>query len=269
MHPAKSVIFFTTTTGAGYGLLISLFAYAMLGDPPTDSRFFLFSFAAAFGLVVAGLAASTFHLGHPERAWRALSQWRSSWLSREGVAAILTFIPAVGFAASWWYLGQQAFETAILGAVTTIFSLATIWCTGMIYASLKAIPAWNNPWTVPGYLSLAAATGVPLFLVLGVLFDADIGRLAYITAIAFIAFAFAVKSFYWMFIKYGETTSSATVKAPAMRVGVPHRRTAFRRFERSGCGGLETGARARGLFADAGTGLQPREPLFTAAAPEN
>ena len=209
MHPAKSVIFFTTTTGAGYGLLISLYAYSMLGDPPPDNRFFWFSFAIAFGLVIAGLLASTFHLGHPERAWRALSQWRSSWLSREGVAAILTFVPALGFAASWWYLGQQAFGTAILGAVTTLLCLATIWCTGMIYASLKAIPAWNNPWTVPGYLSLSAATGVPLFLVLGVFFDADIGRLAYYTAIGFIVFAFAIKSLYWVFRKYGDTTSSA------------------------------------------------------------
>jgi hypothetical protein len=45
-------------------------------------------------LVSLGLLSSTFHLGHPERAWRAFSQWRSSWLSREGVAAVATYLPA-------------------------------------------------------------------------------------------------------------------------------------------------------------------------------
>ena len=218
MHPAKSVIFFTTATGAGYGLLISLFAYAVLGDLPADDRFFMFSFSGAFGLIIAGLLASTFHLGHPERAWRALSQWRTSWLSREGVFALLTFLPAAGFAASWWFLGQKALETTVLGAVTTVFSLATIWCTGMIYASLKAIPAWNNPWTVPGYLSLSAATGVPLFLVLGVAFDADIGRLPYFTAIGFVAFAFVMKGLYWVFKKYDDVTATAE-SATGLKMG--------------------------------------------------
>jgi DMSO reductase anchor subunit len=33
--------------------------------------------ALAVGLVSVGLLSSTLHLGHPERAWRALSQWRS------------------------------------------------------------------------------------------------------------------------------------------------------------------------------------------------
>ncbi len=44
-------------------------------------------------LIATGLIASLFHLGNPQRAWRALSQWRSSWLSREGVMAIATFVP--------------------------------------------------------------------------------------------------------------------------------------------------------------------------------
>ena len=209
MHPAKSVIFFTTATGAGYGLLISLFAYAWLGEPSADERFMFASFAAAFALIIAGLLSSTLHLGRPERAWRAFSQWRSSWLSREGVAAVLTFLPAGGFAYGWWVLGQKALETLMLGGLATVFSLATIWCTGMIYASLKAVPAWYNPWTVPGYLALSAATGVPLLLVIGEAFDADIGRLAYFSAIGFVLFALVIKIFYWVFVKYGDTAGTS------------------------------------------------------------
>ena len=37
----------------------------------------------AYALASGGLIASTFHLGHPERAIKAFTQWRSSWLSRE------------------------------------------------------------------------------------------------------------------------------------------------------------------------------------------
>ncbi|MCX7042215.1 MAG: dimethyl sulfoxide reductase anchor subunit, partial [Gammaproteobacteria bacterium] len=93
MHPSFSVIFFTTFSGAGYGLWFWLGLMATLGQPiertPT-----LISLALGFVLVTAGLLSSTLHLGKPLRAWRAFSQWRSSWLSREGVAAVLCYLPA-------------------------------------------------------------------------------------------------------------------------------------------------------------------------------
>ena len=44
---------------------------------------FVWGFIAAFSLVIGGLMASFFHLGHPERGWRAIARWRTSWLSRE------------------------------------------------------------------------------------------------------------------------------------------------------------------------------------------
>lgn len=98
MHPAFSIIFFTTAAGAGYGLLMALGLLAPLGLVPQKWGFGAVSLAIGFGLVIAGLLSSTLHLSHPERAWRAFSQWRSSWLSREGVASVITFIPAAVFA---------------------------------------------------------------------------------------------------------------------------------------------------------------------------
>ena len=89
MHPAVSVIFFTVMSGAGLGMIFLI----GLGFPVDASAAWVFLIGVVGGgLAVAGLLASTFHLGHPERAWRALSQWRSSWLSREGIAAIATLI---------------------------------------------------------------------------------------------------------------------------------------------------------------------------------
>src|SRR3546814_4853981 len=83
MHPAASVIFFTTASGAGYGLLFLLGIAGAFGLAPPDLALGLVGFTLSLGLITAGLLASTFHLGRPERAWRALSQWRSSWLPRE------------------------------------------------------------------------------------------------------------------------------------------------------------------------------------------
>ncbi len=98
MHPAYSVIFFTTATGAGYGLLALNGLAAAFGQLPADRGFAVASVLVSYVLIVGGLLSSTFHLGHPERAWRALSQWRSSWLSREGVLAIVAFAPTGLFA---------------------------------------------------------------------------------------------------------------------------------------------------------------------------
>ena len=101
MHPAISVIFFTAASGAGYGLLALLGIAVPGGLLPADPWFGVAALGLALALVSAGLLSSTFHLGHPERAWRAVSQWRSSWLSREGVAALATYIPTGLFGIGW------------------------------------------------------------------------------------------------------------------------------------------------------------------------
>src|SRR5574339_13420 len=113
MHPALSVIVFTVSSGIGYGMLFWLTVNVAFGDWRVagvtqwspERGFGIAVFGVAFALIVAGLLSSTLHLGHPERAWRALSQWRSSWLSREGVMAILTFVPIGLFAIGWVILG--------------------------------------------------------------------------------------------------------------------------------------------------------------------
>ena len=197
MHPAYSVILFTVSSGAGYGLLAVLGISAATGQPLPASRLFcVLSLGTALGLITFGLLASTFHLGHPERAWRALTQWRSSWLSREGVAAILTYLPAGLFGLTWllgWH-GDTIWKA--LGALSAIGAIATVWCTAMIYRSLKTIRQWNNSLVVPSYLALAGATGLSLFAFLVGIFDQ--GR-TWHNWIAFgtISFALTVKLLYW------------------------------------------------------------------------
>ena len=159
MHPAFSVVFFTTATGAGYGLLALLGLLGGFGVVPADFWLGLVGMALALGLIVAGLLSSTGHLGRPERAWRAFSQWRSSWLSREGVASVATFIPAALFGIGWAFLGRSGGWVAVAGLLAAAGAVVTVCTTGMIYASLKPIAQWHSRYTLPAYLIFAGMTG--------------------------------------------------------------------------------------------------------------
>lgn len=152
MHPALSIIAFTTVSGLGYGLAVMLGA-GLLDPAATATRI---AYAAALILIAAGLSSSTLHLGNPQRAWRAFSQWRSSWLSREGVMAVVTFFPLAALAL---VALLQARHIAWLGALAAVLSLATVYCTAMIYASLRAVPRWHTGWTPASYLLFALSSG--------------------------------------------------------------------------------------------------------------
>lgn len=171
MHPAYSVIFFTTATGAGYGLLALLGLTAALAPEQPGFWFRLVALGLSLALIATGLLSSAAHLGRPERAWRAFSQWRTSWLSREGVAAVVTFVPAGLLGIGWVVLGRDGGWVAAMGVLSAIGAAATVCTTGMIYASLKPIAQWSSRFTLPGYLFYAAMTGSALFNALLALLD--------------------------------------------------------------------------------------------------
>ncbi len=153
MHPATSIIVFTTLSGLGYGLA------AVLGlgllDPAAMAT--KIAHVLALALISAGLLSSTAHLGNPQRAWRAFSQWRSSWLSREGVMSVATFVP---LAVSAWLSVVEGRYLAVPGLLGTASCLVTVYCTSMIYASLKSVDAWHTPLTSLCYLLLSLAAGL-------------------------------------------------------------------------------------------------------------
>ena len=159
MNPSFSVVALTTASGTGYGLLAWLGILNALGVLPASRSYGVVSIVIALALSTAGLLASTFHLGHPERAWRAISQWRSSWLSREGVLALFTYLPALGFAAAWWFAAPQATATIVLGLLAALCGLATVCSQAMIYATLKPIRQWYNGLVLPNLLMLALFSG--------------------------------------------------------------------------------------------------------------
>ena len=155
MHPSPSVIIFTALSGLGFGLLVFL---GLKMPDVTGVLAFIF-FVIGFGLAVGGLISSTFHLGRPERSLKAFKQWRSSWLSREAIAAVLTLSVMAVYA-----IGRIFFEydIRILGVVGAILSVVTVFTTSMIYAQLKSIPRWNTKLTPAYFLSLSLAGGALL-----------------------------------------------------------------------------------------------------------
>lgn len=210
MHPAKSVIYFTTASGAGYGLFVWMAVLAWAGFLPANSVFGFVAMALSLGLVISGLLSSTLHLGRPERAWRAFSQWRSSWLSREGIAAILTFIPMSIFAIGWIFLGDNTGAYGIAGLIGAAMSMVTVFTTAMIYASLKTIPAWHNVWTKIAYPVLSLMSGGVLALALCYLFGlTDAGYHIFLFVIGFLTFGLLVKLAYWRHIHNTKPISTA------------------------------------------------------------
>jgi DMSO reductase anchor subunit len=205
VHPSFSVIFFTTASGAGYGLLALLGVLAPLGIVPQSTLFAVVALGLALGLITAGLLSSTFHLGRPERALRAFSQWRSSWLSREGIASVATYIPAGLFAALWVFAG---IVSPLLGFLAAAGAAITVICTAMIYRSLKPIQRWHNGWVVPNYLAFALMTGVLWLALLLQVFGAGKQGIAWV-ALSAIVLASILKLGYWRFIDASSSASTA------------------------------------------------------------
>lgn len=155
MHPAPSIIAFTTLSGLGFGLI----AWLGLGAfPATTGIPALAVCAVAAGLVSAGLLASLLHLGQPTRFLKAFSQWRSSWLSREAVLAMATLV-AFALYAALWYAGTRLLPT---GLAIAALAIATVGATAMIYAQMRSIPRWRSPLTVALFLLCALAGGALL-----------------------------------------------------------------------------------------------------------
>ena len=151
MHPAPSIIFFTVFSGLRFGLMIFL----GLGMPDVSGFTAFVFFFIAYALAVGGLISSTLHLGNPQRALKAFSQWRSSWLSREGCLAVATLVVMGLYAIGVIFFNQR---WGLLGILGSALSLATVIATSMIYTQIKTVPRWNH-WTTPVLFVGYALTG--------------------------------------------------------------------------------------------------------------
>ena len=155
MRPAWSVLLLTTLIGAGQGLYLAL----VVATAPR--MFYVWGAAVSLALLAGGLAASFFHLGHPERAWRSAVMWRTSWLSRE-VIVLPSFMAAVFGWGVAHYLGFAGNLILGLDLVGVALAVALFVCTGMIYACLKFLQEWHSALTPVNYAALGCASGLTL-----------------------------------------------------------------------------------------------------------
>jgi sulfite dehydrogenase (quinone) subunit SoeC len=213
MHPALSVIIFTVSSGAGYGLLVLLIGLHIFGFLPDMSENELLTGGIiGLGLVTFGLMASTFHLANPKNAWRAFSRFRTSWLSREGLFAVLVYPFALLYLFGIWNSGVElnAF-IQITGFVTVILALVTVFSTGMIYGCLKTIRQWNSALTPANYILLGLALGALLLVALRVSFNGEVGLVASLTLVI-LDIALIAKAIYYFWIRRvtGPSLNTAT-----------------------------------------------------------
>ncbi len=152
MHPAPSVIIFTTLSGLGFGL----FMWLGMGTPAVSGWPAFIWFFVAYALSVGGLLASTFHLGNKKNAIYAFSQWRTSWLSREGIMAVVTLLIFAPYAIGLIFLGKH---WPLLGNLGALSALITVFTTSMMYAQLKTVPRWNMFPLIPVLFLLYAIAG--------------------------------------------------------------------------------------------------------------
>jgi len=189
MHPAFSVIFLTTLIGVGQGLFLALYTgqlYSVIKVLPVQDSPGFYGYGSLLALVflAAGLVASFFHLGHPERAWRSAAKWKTSWLSREVIVlpAFMgtTFIYAMIHITGWnpvLFTLNEAFVvdlSLLVGAINTALAFTLFICTAMIYACIKFLQEWATPLTVANYTLLGMASGFALSTAFAAFVDSDL-----------------------------------------------------------------------------------------------
>jgi DMSO reductase anchor subunit len=213
MHPAFSVIFFTVVSGAGYGLFMWLVIMHLTGFGPAMSQNeVLTQGILSLVLITAGLMSSTFHLANPKNAWRAVMRFKTSWLSREGVFAIIFYPFALLYLLGVWLNGPQVGGFfALMAVIGAVLALITVFSTGMIYACLKTIRQWNTALTPANYILLGLMLGAVLFAAVHAWFG-GYSPLMNAVALAMVALAAVMKAIYYFWIKKvtGPTINTAT-----------------------------------------------------------
>lgn len=187
MNPAFSVIFLTTLCGLGQGVFVMVLLGHLVGAQP---RFLLLGAVATLILTALGLVASFFHLGRPERAWRAVAQYRTSWLSREVIALPLFMLLVAFYALAVWC----GWRGAVLFGLLAFAACIGLWlCTAKIYMCIVFIQEWASSFTLANFVLISLASGATLALTLALFSDWSIVHVLARSSLLFTLAAGAVR----------------------------------------------------------------------------
>ena len=218
MHPAFSILFFTTLAGMAQGLIVML-AIAVLTGLAVAPGFLVTAVGVAEVMLIAGLASSFLHLGRKMRAWRSVLMWRTSWMSREVIV-----LPAfIGLVALWWLLlhrGSMALPTWVLPVLLILGSAALWYCTAMIYACLRFIEEWAHPLTIINFTLIGLSSG----FVLGCALAALAGETRLLSAASPYALALTLMAWFtrWLTLKRNSAIKHKSTLQSATGIKSPH-----------------------------------------------
>lgn len=171
----RPLIIFTLVTQLAVGIFVLISLPTTLGDwhkvstaGPHNPLPALF---AVTPLALLGMLASLLHLSTPLHAWRAVSNLRTSWLSREIVfAGLFTGLSGLFTIFEWFNWGSPILRS-VLACSTTLTGLALIYSMARVYM-LRSITPWRT-WLTPvsfyattfllGILALAAIRSGNIF----------------------------------------------------------------------------------------------------------
>ncbi len=134
--------------GAGAGLLI---VGDIAGSAPRPTVLL------AGALIGFGLACVWLEIGRPWRALNVFLHLRTSWMTREAVAAVLVY----AFCGGAVLLGSPVPLRA-----ATLAAVAFVYCQARILTASRGIPAWREPLVVPLILATSLTEGAGLTLLL-------------------------------------------------------------------------------------------------------
>lgn len=178
-HAHYPLVFMLTLTQMAFGIfaVALVMLLAGLGGPLDASRSIWQSLTApdlitamhlvGFGILNVGLGVATLHLGRPQKAYRAMAGWRTSWLSREiigfnlfaAAAAQATAFSVLGFLVNWF--GDLRIP---LGAGSVAAGSLAVVCSAMLYV-VTGRPLWSGPRTHGLFFLTAAVLGTSASMV--------------------------------------------------------------------------------------------------------
>lgn len=213
MNPSLAVIFLTLFSGSGFGLMaIVAFVNDFHIDGGLSPLRTVVAVVLALLLVTIGMISSTAHLANPKNAWRAFTRWRTSWLAREGVSAVLFYPVAITYLGWVFFMNRDQDSVAlILGNASAVLALATIFCQGMIYACLRTIRQWHTPLVPANFYVLGLALGATVLASIRLMLAGPDRTLIGI-ALSFLLASAVMKAIYYFWIgrPSGTTLQTAT-----------------------------------------------------------
>ncbi len=150
----RSLVFFTIIAQLAVGLFVltSLF----YGVPRTEIPHP--GFLLATPLALLAMLISFLHLGTPINAWRAISNLRASWLSREILfMGLFTGLSGLFILLLWLDWGSEALQRGLAG-LAVLAGLALVYCMACIYM-LRSLPPWRTWLTLASFYASAFLLG--------------------------------------------------------------------------------------------------------------